>query len=147
MSLAVDGAKVQRAREKMMEMATQRGEDKTEASEIKCIMFDSRIDKTKVQHYDEETDKCYPRLESEDHYTMTDGEGRYLHHFTKPGKKQNDSDDEFEEEPLNERSEETLSQSRVQLKNLINDFATSFKVKIQFDHFRSQNNSAKISLK
>ena len=115
MSLAVDGAKVQRAREKMMEMATQRGEDKTEASEIKCIMFDSRIDKTKVQHYDEETDKCYPRLESEDHYTMTDGEGRYLHHFTKPGKKQNDSDDEFEEETLNERSEEALSDTQQDL--------------------------------
>ena len=30
-------------------------------------------------------------------------------------------------------------------KFLINDFATSFKVKIQFDHFRSQNNSAKLS--
>ena len=32
-------------------------------------------------------------------------------------------------------------------KFLINDFATSFKVKIQFDHFRSQNNSAKLALK
>ena len=46
---------------------------------------------------------------------MTDGEGRYLHHFTKPGKKQNDSDDEFEEEPLNERSEEALSDTQQDL--------------------------------
>ena len=30
---------------------------------------------------------------------------------------------------------------------LVNDYATSFKVKIQFDHFRSENNSAKLSLK
>ena len=32
-------------------------------------------------------------------------------------------------------------------KFLITDFATSFKVNIQFDHFRSQNNSEKLSLK
>ena len=30
---------------------------------------------------------------------------------------------------------------------LVNDYVTSFKVNIQFDHFRSENNSEKLSLK
>ena len=30
---------------------------------------------------------------------------------------------------------------------LVNEYATSFKVKIQFDHIRSENNSAKLPLK
>ena len=114
-SLAVDGAKVQRARESMMEMAKHRGEEKTVESDTKCVMFDSRIDKTKVQQYDTQTDKYYPRLEGEDHYTLTDGEGRYLHHFTKPGKKETDSDDELEEDSHDERSHETLSETQKDL--------------------------------
>ena len=113
--LAVDGAKVQRARENMMEMAKQRGEEKTQESDIQCVMFDSRIDKTKVQHYDKETDKFYPRLEAEDHYTLTDGEGRYLHHFTKQGKKQTESDDEIEDDSHDEESQETLSETQKDL--------------------------------
>ena len=87
-SLAVDGAKVQRTREKMMDMATERGENKILEDDITCIMFDSRIDKkTKVMKYDEGTGKYFPREEAEDHYTLTDGFGRYMHHFTKPGMK------------------------------------------------------------
>ena len=99
----------------MMEMAKQRGEEKTQESDIQCVMFDSRIDKTKVQHYDKETDKFYPRLEAEDHYTLTDGEGRYLHHFTKQGKKQTDSDDELEDDSHDEESQETLSETQKDL--------------------------------
>jgi hypothetical protein len=116
-SLAVDGAKVQRAREKMMEMATERGEKKTEKDDINCIMFDSRIDKkTKVQYYDEETGKHFPREKAEDHYTLTDGNGRYLHHLTKPQKdkdEESDSDEDPEEtldEPTDDREEETRSE-------------------------------------
>ena len=67
--------------------ATERGHDETERDSIKCVMFDSRIDKkTRVRHFDESTGKFYPRLEAEDHYTLTDGSGRYLHHLTKAGK-------------------------------------------------------------
>ena len=86
--LSVDGAKFQRAKSKMIENATIAGNHKTDNDIIRCIMFDSRIDKkSKVRYFDEETQKFYPRLADEDHYTITDGEGRYLHFFTKPGKK------------------------------------------------------------
>ena len=81
-SLSVDGAKVQRARDKMMGDASQRGQAMTEQDDIKCIMTDSRIDrKTRVRHYDEETHKFYPRVEAEDHYTITDGQGRYEYKY------------------------------------------------------------------
>ena len=84
-SLAVDGAKVQRAKDKVMEAARERGEAKMEQDLPKCIMMDSRIDrKTLVMHRDEETKKSYPRVEPQDHYTITDGDEYYLHHFTKP---------------------------------------------------------------
>ena len=53
-------------------------------------MFDSRIDPTLVKRFDQETQKYYPRVEKEDHYTETDGAGRYLHHLTKPGKADED---------------------------------------------------------
>lgn len=101
-SLSVDGAKVQRAKDKMMEMATERGQDKTEQDSIRCVMFDSRIDKkTRVRYFDEGTRKFYPRVEAEDHYTLTDGKGRYLHHLTKPGKeKLEDIEEEDEEEEI-----------------------------------------------
>ena len=36
-------------------------------------------------YHDEETGKFFPRVEPEEHYTMTDGDGKYLHHFTKHG--------------------------------------------------------------
>ena len=50
-------------------------------------MFDARIDKqTKVMYHDEETGKFFPRVQPEEHYTMTDGDGKYFHHFTKHGK-------------------------------------------------------------
>ena len=71
----------------MMVKATERGHDKTEQDSIKCVMFDSRIDrKTRVRYFDEGTGKFYPRVEAKDHYTLTDGMGRYLQHLTKPGK-------------------------------------------------------------
>ena len=70
-SLSVDGAKVQRTKDKMM------GDAITEQDSIRCVMFDSRIDrKTRVRHYDEETHKFFPMVEAEEHYSLTDGQGR-----------------------------------------------------------------------
>jgi hypothetical protein len=74
-SVSVDWAKVQRAKDKMMGDAMMRGNNITEQDSIRCVMFDSRIDrKTRVRHYDEETHKFFPGVEAEDHYT--DGQGR-----------------------------------------------------------------------
>jgi hypothetical protein len=98
-NLAVDGAKVQRAKDKVIESARERGDERMEQDAPKCIMMDSRIDKkTLVMYEDEETKKYYPRIEAEDHYTITDGDGRYLHHFTKPGRV-NEADETSGEEP------------------------------------------------
>ena len=59
-SLAVDGAKVQRAKDRMMERATEFGEQQIKSNDIQCIMFDARINKkTKVMYHDEETGKFF----------------------------------------------------------------------------------------
>ena len=50
-----------------------------------------------MRHFDE-TGKFFPRVETQDHYMMTDGDGRYLHHFTKPGKAVEDLFDENDED-------------------------------------------------
>ena len=61
--LTVDAAKVHRARDKIMEAATERREEKTNNKDIKCLMFYLRIDKkTKVRYYDEETHKLFNRI-------------------------------------------------------------------------------------
>ena len=97
-SLAVDGSKLWRAMEKVTDAARVRGEEKLQEALPNCVMFDSRIDKkTLVMYHDEETNKFYPRVEAEDHYTVTDGNGNYLHHFAKPGKEdETDTDDDSE---------------------------------------------------
>ena len=90
-NLAVDGTKVQRAKQSLMGDVTEREEQRLKNKPPSCIMMDSRIDKnTLVMHHDEVTQKFYPRIEAEDHYTITDGDGKYLHHFTKELKQNTD---------------------------------------------------------
>ena len=38
---------------------------------VKNIMFDSRVDKTKVRRFDEETEKFHQRIVNQDQYTLT----------------------------------------------------------------------------
>ena len=97
-SLAVDGSKLWRAMELVTAAARVRGEEKLKEALPNCVMFDSIIDKkTLVMYHDEETNKFYPRVEAEDHYTVTDGNGNCLHHFAKPGKEdETDTDDDRE---------------------------------------------------
>ena len=85
-TLAMDPSKLQKARNKVLEEALEQGARQTEEDSIKSIMFDSRIDETKVRQYDEETGRHYSRIKKEDHYTITDGDGRFLVHITKPEK-------------------------------------------------------------
>ena len=58
--LALDPGKLRRARDSLMSSATGRGNDMTDEADIQCVMFDSRLDQTKVRSYDEETGKYYP---------------------------------------------------------------------------------------
>ena len=90
--LAVDPLKVQRARERIMTQVREKGESLSQEDTINSIMFDSQLDPTKVKKFDEQTKKFYPRIETQDHYTMTDGLGRYIHHFTKEGKEINEEE-------------------------------------------------------
>ena len=84
--LAVDPGKLRRARDNVLADATESGETATAEDCVKNVMFDSRIDITKVRRFDRTTGKFYPRVEKQDHYTLTDGAGRFLVHITKPGK-------------------------------------------------------------
>ena len=49
---------------------------------VDCVMFDSRVDHTKTMEYDEETQQNHPRIKSEDHFSLTDQNGKYLTHLT-----------------------------------------------------------------
>ena len=78
--LIVDHHKVQRARDKVMEELRDEAEKDVEESELMCIFFDGRKDKTKVIVEDEEGDE-FARTQFEEHYTLTDPH-KYLTHFT-----------------------------------------------------------------
>ena len=86
--LAVDQAKLQRARDQVLADAADRGDAVTEEDTIHNVMFDSRLDATKERRFDEQTGRFYARTVIQDHYTLTDGDGRFLVHITKPAKEQ-----------------------------------------------------------
>ena len=104
--LAVDPRKLKRARDNVMSAATERGNQLTNEDTIRAIMFDSRMDETKVNHFDPETGKYYQRIEIQDHYTLTDGMGRFLVHFTKPSKTESCGEEQPEEEEEQEEEQE-----------------------------------------
>ena len=81
--LAVDPKKIHRAREEVMEKVQDDEENYTLQDNIKTVMMDSRITKTKVCDYNPVTGKHYKTTQKKDIYTMTDGNGRFLHHFIK----------------------------------------------------------------
>ena len=65
---------------------------------------------------DEETKKTYPRVLPEDHYTVTDGDGKYLHHFTKTGKLNNDDEEASEQEIEEDGIEEGVIRQELEKK-------------------------------
>ena len=67
----------------------------TEEDTIRNVMFDSRLDQTKVRRFDEQTGRYYARTETQHHYTVTDGDGRFLVHITKPIKEKEVQEDEL----------------------------------------------------
>ena len=107
--LAVDPRKLRRARDKVLSAATERGNQQTEEDNITNVMFDSRLDQTCVNVFDMQTRRYYPGTEVQDHYTLTDGQGRFLCHLTKPSQENEEEDDELPiqaEEALEEEEEE-----------------------------------------
>ncbi|XP_065670747.1 uncharacterized protein LOC136089067 [Hydra vulgaris] len=81
--LLLDKNKVHRAKDKVMSECQNIGENRFECEDISCILFDGRSDKTNVLTSNDETKKFYPSIQKEDHYTLTDEYGKYLHHLTK----------------------------------------------------------------
>ena len=78
-------------------------------------MFDSQLDQTKVRSFDEQTGRFYPSIATEDHYTLTDGDGRFVVHLTKPSKAVDDFEEveqESEEEEPDEAEETAEEKSR-----------------------------------
>ena len=88
--LTVDPMKVHRAKHKVMSVLQLKGKESLEEDKPSCIMFDGRIDKTKVRTRNIETKRDYETIEEEDHYSVTDDKGVYLTHITKlpPGPNQ-----------------------------------------------------------
>ena len=66
-----------------MEKVQDDEENHTLQDNIKTVMMDSRITKTKVNDFNPVTGKYYKTTQKNDLYTMTDGNGRFLHHFNK----------------------------------------------------------------
>ena len=58
--LAVDPRKLRRARDRVLSEASEKGNELTDQDDIKCVMFDSRLDQTKVRLFDKDTGKYYP---------------------------------------------------------------------------------------
>ena len=110
--LAVDPRKMQRARDRALAESSAVGEDQTLEDNIKNIMFDSRLDQTKVRSFDEETGQFYPRVKTEDHYTLTDGDGRFVVHLTKPSKTEEETEEVVQEtEEVDQETEEADQES------------------------------------
>ena len=63
-----------------------------------------------MRYYDEETKKYFTRVEKEDHYTVTDGDGIYVTHITKPG---NSLDEEDKDEENDVELEEEVDEDSV----------------------------------
>ena len=81
--LAVDPKKVHRSREEVMKKVKAKEEREMQEGDIRAILIDSRITKTKVREFNPVTSKFYTSIKKLDLYTMTDGDGHFLHHFVK----------------------------------------------------------------
>ena len=81
--LLLEKNKVHRVKDKVMSDCQNIGENRFECEDISCILFDGRSDKTNLLTFNEEAKKYYPSVKKEDHYTLTDQYGKYLHHLTK----------------------------------------------------------------
>ena len=81
--LIVDHNKVICAQQKVMNELEEDFNKMAVSGEISCILFDGRIDMTKVMLEAEKTDRLYPGAIKEEHYSvcMMPG-GKFLFHFT-----------------------------------------------------------------
>ena len=79
-SLIIDPSKVQRAREKIMAEERTEADHKLGETQLECVFFDARKDKSKMVVEDEDGEE-FARTLDEEHYTLTDPYN-YLTHLT-----------------------------------------------------------------
>ena len=132
----------------MMEAARERAEKRILENPPSGLMFDSKINKkTLVMVKDEETLKTFPGVKAEDHYSITDADGNYLHHLTKPGKVKADCDsgDEAEEDEGEQLSEEEPALEKKpaeQVARLICDWIHSHSVEKTLTHLGADSTTS-----
>ena len=81
-NLVIDHNKVKRAQEKLTK-ELERNSDKTLSENgVSCILFDGRIDDTKIMLVCDDSDRQFPGLIKEEHYSVCqEPGGKYLFHF------------------------------------------------------------------
>ena len=83
--LVIDHNKVKRAQEKLAKEFYKEFDDKIRKDGVTCLFFDGRQDDTRVMLTCEDSDKQFPGLIKEEHYSVCqEPGGKYLFHFT-PG--------------------------------------------------------------
>ena len=83
--LVIDHNKVKRAQEKLAKEFDKEFDDKIRKDGVSCLFFDGRQDDTRVMLTCEDSDKQFPGLIKEEHYSVCqEPGGKYLFHFT-PG--------------------------------------------------------------
>ena len=81
-SNVIDHNKVRRAQTEVMEMVTNAKEEELKETGLDSVLFDGRIDKTKVLFEADESDAHYPGIMNEEHYSVCESNGNFLFHFT-----------------------------------------------------------------
>lgn len=80
--LVIDHAKVKRAQEKVIKTLQNSFEEEVKEEGVSCLLFDGRRDETKVLLEAEESDRQFPGLVKEEHYSVCkEPGGKYLFHF------------------------------------------------------------------
>ena len=81
-SLVIDHSKVKRAQEKLSKELENRFGKKIQECGVTCLLFDGRQDDTKVMLVTDDSDRQFPRLVKEEHYSVCqEPGGKYLFHF------------------------------------------------------------------
>lgn len=82
-SLLIDHNKIRRAQQKIMNEISEQQEKELKEGGISCLLFDGRMDETKVMLEVEGVSRKFPGLVKEEHYTVcSEPGGRFLFHFT-----------------------------------------------------------------
>ena len=78
----IDHNKLRRAQTEVMEKISEAKEEDLKKNGLDNVLFDGRIDKTKVFFEAEGSDAQYPGVIKEEHYSVCDSKGHFLFHFT-----------------------------------------------------------------